>query len=162
VVTDDYPVFIPARHNASVPAKIGIPYIAFTKPRVRRLHDPAKDSPRIAGLSPAGPAIKLRRPWQGDFSAIGDLKPSGCDIDHDVAPSLTYTGGYTAARKRLDFFLQQKLSRYAKESREPSRHATSNLSPYLHSGQISSLEVALAVRIMRLNTSSSPMNFSKS
>src|ERR1700761_8751119 len=27
-ITDDYPVFITARHNASVPGKIGIPYIA--------------------------------------------------------------------------------------------------------------------------------------
>ena len=27
VVTDDYPTFIAAQHNASVPAKIGIPYI---------------------------------------------------------------------------------------------------------------------------------------
>ena len=28
VVTDDYPVFIPRDHNRSVPAKIGVPYLA--------------------------------------------------------------------------------------------------------------------------------------
>ncbi len=38
------------------------------------------------------------------------------------------------------------LRRYAQGRNEPSEHATSHLSPYLHFGQISSLEIALAVR----------------
>jgi deoxyribodipyrimidine photo-lyase len=38
------------------------------------------------------------------------------------------------------------LPRYAAESNEPAAHATSGLSPYLHFGQISPLEVALATR----------------
>jgi len=38
------------------------------------------------------------------------------------------------------------LRLYAGKKNEPSAHATSDLSPYLHFGYISSLEVALAVR----------------
>jgi deoxyribodipyrimidine photo-lyase len=46
----------------------------------------------------------------------------------------------------LRHFLEHNLRRYAKSKNEPSANATSNLSPYLHFGHISSLEVALAVR----------------
>jgi deoxyribodipyrimidine photolyase len=35
------------------------------------------------------------------------------------------------------------VRRYAREKNEPTAHATSELSPYLHFGYISSLEVAL-------------------
>ena len=42
--------------------------------------------------------------------------------------------------------MKHGLPRYAEESNEPSAQATSGLSPYLHFGQISSLEVALAAQ----------------
>jgi deoxyribodipyrimidine photolyase len=42
--------------------------------------------------------------------------------------------------------LKDNLSRYAGKRNEPSAHATSGMSPYLHFGQISSLEIALAVK----------------
>jgi deoxyribodipyrimidine photo-lyase len=45
-----------------------------------------------------------------------------------------------------DYFLKHNLRRYAKLKNEPSAGVTSGLSPYLHFGHISSLEVALAVR----------------
>src|SRR6185437_16847901 len=50
------------------------------------------------------------------------------------------------AARRLDRFLENDLRRYARESGHPSKHATSTLSPYLHFGHISALEIALAVR----------------
>jgi deoxyribodipyrimidine photo-lyase len=56
-----------------------------------------------------------------------------------------YAGGSRGAHRRLQAFLEYRLRRYAKDSREPSKHATSGLSPYLHFGHISSLEGALAV-----------------
>jgi deoxyribodipyrimidine photo-lyase len=71
---------------------------------------------------------------------------AACEIDHSIKPSIEYRGGASAAQKRLEIFLEDRLRRYALESSRPSRHATSNLSPYLHFGQISALEVALAVR----------------
>ena len=57
-----------------------------------------------------------------------------------------FRGGRQAAEKRLQYFLRNNLKRYAKARNQPSEHATSEMSPYLHFGQISSLEVALAVR----------------
>jgi deoxyribodipyrimidine photo-lyase len=46
----------------------------------------------------------------------------------------------------LAYFLANHLKNYAEERNEPAKHATSHMSPYLHFGQISSLEIALAVR----------------
>jgi len=69
-----------------------------------------------------------------------------CQIDHGVPPSPAFRGGPAEARRRLDVFLHERLRRYAAEKNEPAAHATSDLSPYLHFGHISSLEVGLAVR----------------
>jgi deoxyribodipyrimidine photo-lyase len=68
-----------------------------------------------------------------------------CEIDHGVAPSFSYRGGRSEAERALDRFLDARLRRYAREKNEPAARATSELSPYLHAGYMSSLEVALAV-----------------
>jgi deoxyribodipyrimidine photo-lyase len=44
----------------------------------------------------------------------------------------------------LDNFIDNKLADYAEKSNQPELNYQSNLSPYLHFGQISALEVALA------------------
>ncbi len=69
-----------------------------------------------------------------------------CEIDHTVPPSMFFRGGRVEAERRLRRFLDERLRRYAREKNEPAAHATSGLSPYLHFGQISALEIALAVR----------------
>jgi deoxyribodipyrimidine photo-lyase len=66
------------------------------------------------------------------------------EIDHSVKPSTAFRGGRPEALERLERFLRRGLRRYGKLRNEPSAHATSRLSPYLHFGHISSLEVALA------------------
>jgi len=109
-------------------------------------------------LKPA-PEVKLKRAWRDDIlpadlralrtevsgSKIAELVGS-CEIDHAVRPSILFRGGAAAAQKRLQVFLETRLRRYARERNEPSLHATSELSPYLHFGQISSLQIALAAR----------------
>jgi deoxyribodipyrimidine photo-lyase len=50
----------------------------------------------------------------------------------------------------LDRFLQHCLRRYARDKNQPTAHAVSNLSPYLHCGYISSLEIALHAREHKL------------
>ena len=170
VVTDDYPVFIAARHNARVPSRIGIPYIAVDASCVVPM---SKHGKRHYGAYTIRPKIRrelpaylipvempvVKRPWREnllppDLAALRTtVTPSNiaalvaaCDIDHSVKPSVEYTGGSRAAQQRLDIFLEDRLRRYARESSQPSKHATSNLSPYLHFGQISALAIALAVR----------------
>jgi deoxyribodipyrimidine photo-lyase len=164
VVTDDYPTFVTARHNASVGPKIGVAfhavdsscvvpmncfvkreYAAYTiRPKIQRLL-----SRFLAPVERVG----LRRRYRGRVmdlhtrltaKAIPELVAS-CEIDHSIAPSAAFRGGRIEAEKRLRLFVDERAARYEGQHNEPSAHATSELSPYLHFGCISALEVALSV-----------------
>jgi deoxyribodipyrimidine photo-lyase len=165
VVTDDYPTFIAARHNPRVASKLPVAfhavdascivpmrvlekreYAAYTiRPRIRRL------LPKY--MRPVAP-VQVRRRWEcpppSFHTPVRDEEipalVASCEIDHSVPPSLTYQGGRLAAEKHLSHFLKHNLGRYAQDRNEPVAHATSNLSPYLHFGQIGSIEVALAAQ----------------
>ena len=54
-------------------------------------------------------------------------------------------GGITAAKERLQTFLDTQLDRYADQRSDPSEDLGSGMSPYLHFGQISPLFIALRV-----------------
>ncbi|HCC57363.1 MAG TPA: deoxyribodipyrimidine photolyase [Solibacterales bacterium] len=163
VVTDDYPVFIAAAHNASVPQRLDVAYFAVDSSCIvpmslllKREYAAYTIRPRIHKLLPQylrpAPAARPEHAWRGDLPPFhveatdGNIAQlvAGCEIDHGIAPSLSYRGGADEAERHLRHFLDTNLKRYAKQRNEPSRHATSNLSPYLHFGHISSLQVALA------------------
>ena len=59
--------------------------------------------------------------------------------------SRIHKGGYPEAKMRLEDFIENKLSFYAEKRNEPSLDLGSNLSPYLHFGQISPLEIYLSL-----------------
>lgn len=80
-----------------------------------------------------------------DFDAVARQ----LNLDMSVAPVRRFIGGERQARDHLDAFLEGALSRYADERQKPEAHAASFLSPYLHFGQISPVEIALAVRADR-------------
>jgi deoxyribodipyrimidine photo-lyase len=165
VVTDDYPVFIAAAHNRSVPAKLDVAFEAVDSSCIvpmqlfsKREYAAYTIRPKIHRLLPAHlkpcpePAVEVR--WSGprpEFHtevAPGSIPSlvASCEIDHTVPPSLSCRGGRLAAEWALRRFLHENLRRYARDRNEPSAHATSGLSPYLHFGMISSLEVALAAK----------------
>lgn len=66
-------------------------------------------------------------------------------LDRTVGPTPLYRGGALEAEARLNRFLQERLSHYGEGRNDPARDYQSDLSPYLHFGQISPLRVALAV-----------------
>jgi deoxyribodipyrimidine photo-lyase len=155
VVTDDYPTFSARRFNARVPAKIGIPYFVVDASCVVPMYKLEKREyaaytirPKIKKLLPQyltpAPKIKVRQKFElpvahfhtsVSIPQIPNLVAS-CEIDHSVAPSLSFRGGSSEAQKHLRHFLRTNLKRYANDRNEPSRHATSDLSPYLHFGCI--------------------------
>ena len=81
--------------------------------------------------------LDLRR-WQ---KVLGQL-----DIDRSVAPVDRFRPGTEAARRRLTQFLKAKLPGYADARNDPAAPQASELSPYLHFGQISPVEIALRTR----------------
>ncbi|MCX7787429.1 MAG: deoxyribodipyrimidine photo-lyase [Spirochaetes bacterium] len=66
-------------------------------------------------------------------------------VDVSVPPVTWLTPGTTAARRKLECFIQEKLPGYDQNRNDPNKDSLSDLSPYLHFGQISAREVALAV-----------------
>jgi deoxyribodipyrimidine photo-lyase len=67
-------------------------------------------------------------------------------IDHSIAPVRGLCGGYRQARQRLDDFIAHRLDGYVARRAAPAAAMVSGLSPYLHFGQISPVEIGLAVR----------------
>ncbi len=165
VITDDYPTFIAAGHNARVPQKLDVAYTAVDSSCIvpmskfeKREYAAYTIRPKIRRMlpdyfKPAEP-VRVKRKWRGKIPAFHThvtaagipALVASCEIDRHVPPSVSFEGGRLAAERHLDFFLEDKLRRYARERNEPSRHATSGLSPYLHFGPVSSLEVALRAR----------------
>lgn len=54
-----------------------------------------------------------------------------------------FTPGEAAAKRKLDRFLETGLTRYANDRNDATQDAQSDLSPYLHFGQLSSLRILL-------------------
>jgi len=67
------------------------------------------------------------------------------NIDRSVPASKVFLGGPAEASRHLKVFISQKLDSYGGQRNDPSLDIQSHLSPYLHFGQISPLEIALAV-----------------
>lgn len=70
----------------------------------------------------------------------------GLEIDRGATPVDTLQGGLRQARRRLRAFVRTRLDAYDTARNHPEIDGTSQLSPYLHFGQIGPREVALAIR----------------
>ena len=165
IVTDDYPTFIAAEHNKRVPGRIGVAYFAVDASCIvpmesfeKREYGAYTIRPKIhrllpEHLKPVKP-IQLKVRWKCQRPVFHTTLTAAnipslvaaSEVDHAVQPSRTVRGGRFAAEKQLRRFLRTGLRRYTRERNEPRARVTSGLSPYLHFGHISSLEVALAVQ----------------
>ncbi len=81
------------------------------------------------------------KPDELDFTKILDSLP----LDDSVGEVDWIRPGPKAARKTLKKFISAKLADYDRLRNDPLADATSNLSPYLHFGQISAQRVALKI-----------------
>jgi deoxyribodipyrimidine photo-lyase len=87
--------------------------------------------------------------WPGKFKTLADLQASVSDLITKIPKcgiKIDFEPGQKAARMSLERFITQKLENYAVDRNEPSKDSQSDLSPYLHFGQISALRVALRLR----------------
>jgi len=67
------------------------------------------------------------------------------EIDQDVTPVDWVQGGTSNAKSRLHDFIDDKLDFFDSKRNDPSEDFLSNMSPYLHFGQISPIFIALQV-----------------
>lgn len=70
----------------------------------------------------------------------------GMKLDRSVPACPEFRGGTDAAIKRLKDFIRNKLDRFGDLRNDPSLDHLSNMSPYLHFGQISPVYIALEVK----------------
>ena len=77
-------------------------------------------------------------------AALAQLK-----VSTTPGPVKRFVGGEREARRRLSDFLDGGVDRYGDQRGKPEVEGVSYLSPYLHFGQISPVEIALAVRERR-------------
>ena len=119
------------------PYRVFSPFYRQLEERLRRqLEEGRAPLPGVRSLTPS-PKVPRGEPLE----ALG-LLPT---IDWDGGFRDTWTPGESGAKTRLDAFLQRAVSRY-RESRDfPAIDATSQLSPHLHFGEISPLQIAVRV-----------------
>lgn len=102
---------------------------------------------------------RLLREFLTDFPAlpvVTSLPPTpandwvslleGIETDRTVGAVSWMVPGSHAARAALTVFCAERLGGYDEQRNDPNEDAQSNLSPYLHFGQLSAQRVALAVR----------------
>jgi deoxyribodipyrimidine photo-lyase len=171
VVTDAYPAFFIPRMIASAAGKIPVrleqvdangilPLRAadrvyptayafrrfLQKTLPPHLHEAPKAVP-MRGLQikrlKSLPKKMIRRwpPASGALLKGREKSLSALPIDHGVRIVGAERGGRDQARDRLERFLGDRLALYAECRNEPETRCTSELSPYLHFGHLSSHEI---------------------
>ena len=74
--------------------------------------------------------------------AISKLK-----VSNNIEKSKIFIGGSSKSRIFLKNFIEKKLDEYSDDKNDPTKQCVSNMSPYLHFGQISPLEIALNILV---------------
>jgi deoxyribodipyrimidine photo-lyase len=114
-------------------------YAAYTiRPRLSRQIDIFLDRfPSLKRQAGRFPLEKASTNWDKIEKTI--------DVNRSVKPIDWCQAGYGTGMRRLREFLRVGLVRYADKRNDPLEKAQSDLSPYLHFGQISAQRVALEV-----------------
>ncbi|MFT5449649.1 MAG: deoxyribodipyrimidine photo-lyase [Gammaproteobacteria bacterium] len=116
------------------------------RPKISRLLDSFldKDDELCAQRS----SLRLRVESDVDVCDT-DAVLAGLKVDRSVARVERFHGGSNEAQRRLDRFLHEGLSGYGSARNDPASPQCSNLSPYLHFGQISAVDIVLNARAAR-------------
>jgi deoxyribodipyrimidine photo-lyase len=161
VIGDENPLREAERARVRVAAKLSAPFwtvdadvIVPTRMLGKEHYAARTIRPKIHALLPqflkplANPSA--RAAWRGLVHTrslnAGPAILENFPIDRSVAPVSTFIGGAAAAQKTLTNFLRTRLEGYATERNKPDVDGTSQLSPYLHFGQIGVHRVASAVK----------------
>jgi deoxyribodipyrimidine photo-lyase len=89
--------------------------------------------------------LKLAAEPTVDVSDV-DAALAGMKIDRSVKRVATYIGGEQEAQRLLEAFVSSTLAVYAEQRNEPADNRVSHMSPYLHFGQISPIDIAMRVQ----------------
>ena len=147
----DIPFYEVDAHNV-VPCLIAsdkTEFGAYTiRPKIHKLLPEFMDEfPAVKKMKKTDSFSSNKIDWQ---KVTGELK-----INREVKEVDWIEPGERAASSMLKEFLEYKLERYAEDKNDPNKKALSNLSPYLHFGQISAQRVAIAIHQFHPDSKSS-------
>lgn len=138
VAGTDIPVYEVDAHNI-VPAWVASPKKEFGahtfRPKLKRfISEFLTDIPKLPSAeAPRAPSVD----WTHVVASI--------HAKRDVRPVDWCEPGSTAAMKALERFIDERLARYDEQRNDPMAEGQSDISPYLHFGQISAQRVAWEV-----------------
>ncbi|MCB9209563.1 MAG: deoxyribodipyrimidine photo-lyase [Ignavibacteriales bacterium] len=155
LVTDFNPLKIIRNWQETVKSKVEIPFhqvdahnivpvweasnklefAAYTiRPKINKLlPEFLVDLPKLKKLSQNISSPKIN--WENIYKIL--------EIDNKVKPVEDFVPGENSAEKILKNFIENKLNNYSEARNDPNKNALSNISPYLHFGQISAQRIAL-------------------
>ncbi len=121
-------------------------YAAYTiRPKINRLlQEYLVDLPRPVKHAYKTPALDQLTDWSGVGSSL--------KVDSTSAPVEAFIPGETAAGEAMDDFLENLLPYYSNLRNDPTADGQSDLSPYLHFGQLSAQRLAYEVKKKAGNT----------
>ena len=96
------------------------------------------DIPRLQKMKPDDSITADKINWENVISSL--------NINRNVKEVNWIKPGEKAAAKSLKDFLENRFTKYVEERNDPNKNALSNLSPYIHFGQISAQRIALTVQ----------------
>ncbi|MEO8168698.1 MAG: deoxyribodipyrimidine photo-lyase, partial [bacterium] len=158
LVTDFSPLRLHRRWKSDIAKRITIPFyevdahnvipswLASEKQEFAAFTFRPKVNRALPGFLDKFPKLKKQTVgWQQPHLTDWKNVRRTLDVDTTVQPVDWLTPGETAAHKVLQQFKLTKLEHYGSLRNDPTKSAQSDLSPYLHFGQISAQRVALEV-----------------
>lgn len=157
LVTDFNPLRIKQGWDEAVAARLRIPFRVVDSHNIVpcRVASPKQEygahtlRPKLRRLLPEfltdfPPVISHPFPWQGDVRRVDwESVTTGLQVDRSVGEVPAPEPGERAGRRAMFDFLENRLSAYGAARNDPNRDGQSNLSPWLHFGQLSPQRVAL-------------------
>jgi len=116
-------------------ASIKLEFAAYTiRPKINRLlPEFLDDFPKLKKMRNESTDL-IKNDWDQIYGLL--------EVDKTVQPVNNLTPGEDAAKKNFLSFLNEKLTKYSNDRNDPNKNGLSNISPYLHFGQISSQRIA--------------------
>lgn len=112
---------------------------AYTlRPKIHKaLPEFLTDFPHLSKQKESLPHAAQKTDWKKVFASL--------DVNTDIAEVDWILPGEKAAHRSLSSFINERLAGYSEKRNDPTQKGQSDLSPYLHFGQLSAQRVALAV-----------------
>lgn len=110
-------------------------FAAYTiRPKINRLlPEFLDDFPKLKKMKNASSNL-IKNDWEQIYKQL--------EVDKTVQHVKNFIPGENAAKKNFLSFLKKKLDKYSIHRNDPNKNGLSNISPYLHFGQISSQRIA--------------------